>query len=75
MNVNDLDLDVAKLLKGVPEGNVVIFIRAGEEGKKDFCYMKGDADDISNVIATLMLQKEEIAAIMVEAAEKYMEHE
>jgi len=73
MNVNDIDLDISSLLKGIPDTNVVFYFRAYDNNAKDFFYANGDVMDMGEVLAYLMKGYKDIEQMVAHACKIYKE--
>ena len=60
MNLVDLNLDMMNLFQDMPEGCTVFYFLTGSEDENDFLYAKGDLGVMSEALANLMKQNEEI---------------
>ena len=60
MNIIDLNLDMYNMVKDLPEDNVVFYFLAGPDEDTDFLYAKGDIEMMSEALANLMAQNEDL---------------
>jgi len=68
---NDIDLDISSLLEKVPEDHVAFYFRSSEYDIKDFCYCKGDLEQMAQSLADIMCQNEQIANMVLAAGAYY----
>ena len=73
MKRNDIDLDVAALIKNVPEDDVVFYFRAGTSDEQDFLYAKGDLADMGATLANMMHQNEDLELMIAHAVKTFRE--
>jgi len=73
MNVNDIDLDISKLLEAIPDDHVSFYFRASADDSKDFAYAKGDLEDMVDALGNILKQSETLQGVFGSAYFKSIE--
>ena len=73
MNLLDLNLDMINLVKDLPDDCAVFYFLTGPGEERDFLYAKGSTDIMSEALANLMAQNEELEEIVRNAVIMFQE--
>lgn len=71
--VNDIDIDIGKLMEGIPDDHVAFYFRASDYDIKDFASARGDLEMMAEALANIMKQSEQLSDMIQAAVAYYLE--